>query len=140
MKLRLKNINGREVNKIVTPYLIKWKAKSRSKFQFSVKQFLEPLWRHQICFEEFPVYGTLQRVDFLNATKKIAIEVNGRQHTEYVEHFHKNRANYLRSIKRDWVKTEWLESNDFQLVEIEIQDLPHLSPEWIDEKFGIEID
>jgi hypothetical protein len=139
MKLRLKNINGREVNKNVTSYLIDWDKKSRSKLQFSVKEFLKPHWCHQICFEEFPVYGTLQKVDFLNATKKVAIEVNGRQHSEYVPHFHKNKANFLKSIKRDWIKTEWLESNDYELIEIETADVPHLSPEWIEKKFDIEI-
>ena len=140
MKLRLKNINGREVNKTVTNYIIDWDKKSKSQFQFNVKQFLRPLWCHQICFEEFPVYGTLQRVDFLNATKKIAIEVNGRQHTEYVEHFHKNKANYLKSIKRDWIKTEWLESNDYQLIEIEQKDMAKISVDWITEEFDIDID
>jgi len=139
MKLRLKNINGREVNKNVTSCLIDWGKKSRSKLQFSVKKFLKPHWCHQVCFEEFPVYGTLQKVDFLNATIKVAIEVNGRQHTEYVEYFHKNKANYLKSIKRDWIKTEWLESNNYELIEIETADIPHLSPKWIEKKFDIEI-
>ena len=39
-------------------------------------------------------------VDILNATKKIAIEVQGKQHTEFNKFFHNNsRADYLNGIK-----------------------------------------
>ena len=62
-------------------------------------------------------------MDYLNATKRIAIEVNGRQHSEFVPFFHKSRANYLESIKRDHKKAEWLEKNGFKLVEIEDGDI-----------------
>lgn len=48
---------------------IKWRGKSRSKLQLTVKNFLEPYWKNHIVFEEFPVYGTRMSVDFLNATK-----------------------------------------------------------------------
>ena len=121
--MRLYNIYGKLVSKNVSKHLIDWDKKSRSKFQFKVKQLLRPYWQNHIVYEEFPVYGSLMRVDFLNATKRVAIEVNGRQHSEFVPYFHKSRAEYLRSIKRDHQKTEWLEKNDFNLLEVEEKDL-----------------
>jgi very-short-patch-repair endonuclease len=79
-------------------------------------------------------------VDILNLTKKIAVEVNGPQHKEFNKFFHNNsRANYFNSIKRDWKKTEWLERNGFQLIEIETQEIPKLSEDFIKDKFGISI-
>ena len=121
--MRLYNIYGKLVSKNVSKHLIDWNKKSRSKFQFRVKQLLRPFWQNQIVYEEFPVYGSLMRVDILNATKRIAIEVNGRQHSEFVPFFHKSRSEYLKSIKRDHQKTEWLEKNNFKLLEVEEKDL-----------------
>ena len=112
---------------MVRKYLIKWNKKSRSQIQFKVKQFLKPYWENQIVYEEFPVYGSKMKVDILNATKKIAIEVQGKQHTEFNKFFHKTRGNYLESIKRDYQKREWLKQNKFKLVEIEEEEIKKLS-------------
>ena len=107
--MRLLNINGKLQKKSVTKYLVDWDKKSRSKIQFTVKQFLKTYWKGQVVYEEFPVYGTKMSVDILNATKKIAIEVQGRQHNEFNKFFHSDsRLKYLESIKRDLKKAEWL--------------------------------
>ena len=136
--MRLYNIYGKLQKKNVRPYLIDWDGKSRSKIQFSVKQFLKTFWKTQMVYEEFPVYGTKMKVDILNATKKIPIEVNGGQHNSFNKFFHANsRANYLKSIKRDMEKSEWLEKNDFTLVEIEEAEVKNISKEFFKSKFGI---
>ena len=137
--MRLFNINGKLVYKNVSSKKIKWNCKSRSKLQKSVKLFLKPYWQNHIVYEEFPVYGTRLSVDILNATKKIAIEVNGRQHSNFVEFFHGSRNGYLQSIKRDVKKAEWLKKNNFTLLEIDREDADRLSLEYIQETFGISI-
>ena len=136
--MELKNIRGKVVNKNVVPYLIDWDGPSLSKFQFNVKQFFKPFWIGHVVFEEFPVFGSRLRVDILNATKMIAVEVNGDQHSEYVEFFHQNEGEFFRTMQRDILKIQWLESNRFRVIEIVPTDLP-LSPESIFEKFEIEI-
>ena len=125
--MRLYNIQGRLQARKVSKYLIKWNKKSRSKIQFKVKQFLKKYWENQIVYEEFPVYGSRMTVDIVNATKKIAIEVQGRQHKEFNKFFHKTRGNYLESIKRDYIKREWLEKNGFVLIEVEEKEINKLS-------------
>ena len=75
--MRLYNIHGRIQNRNVSKYLINWSKKSRSKLQKRVKDFFKPYWLAHIVYEEFPVYGTRLKVDILNATIKVAIEVNG---------------------------------------------------------------
>jgi len=140
MMLRLYSVTGRLISKNVNKYKIKWEKPSRSKLQFNVKQFLKKYWKYQVCFEEFPVYGTKMSVDLINFTKKIAIEVNGPQHKEFNKFFHNNsKANYLNSIRRDWEKTEWLEKNGFTLIEIEHDEVKNLSLEFIEKKFGVSI-
>ena len=136
--MRLYNIQGRLQARKVSKYLIKWNKKSRSKIQFEVKQFLKPYWKNQIVYEEFPVYGSRMTVDIVNATKKIAIEVQGRQHKEFNKFFHKTRGNYLESIKRDYIKREWLEKNDFILIEVEEKEINKLS-KTLFKKLGLDL-
>ena len=136
--MRLYNINGKLVNKNVTKYRVDWQGKSASKIQFKVKQFFETYWKYHIVYEEFPVYGTRLRVDLINFTKKIAVEVHGNQHFNFNKFFHGNsRAKYLQSMKRDWQKAEWLESNDINLVEIEEKDIENLSADFLEQNFGV---
>ncbi len=138
--MRLYNIHGKLQNRNVAKFLIKWGGKSRSLIQKEVKKFLKTYWENQVVYEEFPVYGTRMKVDILNATKKIAIEVNGPQHNSFNKFFHNNsRMSYLNSIKRDYQKREWLEKNNFKIIELEEQDIKKLSPEFIENTFGISI-
>jgi hypothetical protein len=136
--MRLLNINGTLVNKNVRNYEIDWSGKSRSKLQFKFKQFFYPYWKNHIVYEEFPVYGSMLKVDLLNATKKIAVEIQGNQHESFNKFFHDNsRLKYLQSIKRDVKKEHWLEMNGFKFLELYENDLKNLSPQYIEEKCGI---
>ena len=104
-------------------YLIDWEGKSRSKFQIEVKHFLQTYWENNIVFEEFPIVGTRLTLDFYNANKKIAVEVQGRQHTKYIEFFHQNKMNFLHQLKRDQVKERFCELNTITLVTIYENDI-----------------
>lgn len=100
-------------------YIIDWDSKSRSKLQFSVKQYLKDYWHNHVVFEEFPVAGTKMSLDFYNATKNIAIEVQGAQHRRYVSHFHGgHKLNYLDQVRRDKQKSDFCKLNDINLIEI----------------------
>lgn len=104
-------------------YIINWDTNSRSKFQTNVKKFVKKYWFENIVFEEFPIVGTRLTLDFYNANKKIAIEVQGRQHTQYVEFFHQDRINYLHQLKRDQIKERFCEINNIKLVTIYENDI-----------------
>ena len=120
--------------------MIDWKKKSRSNLQFKVKQFLKPFWEKHVVYEEFPVFGTRMKVDIVNVTKYIAVEVNGQQHGSFNKFFHNNsRYNYFQSLNRDWKKEEWLEKNSFQVIVIEYNEVDFLTEEFIKEKFDISI-
>ena len=117
--MRLYSITGKLINRSMNKYYIDWDKPSRSQFQFKIKQFLKQYWRTHVVTEEFPVYGTRLKVDFINFTKRIAIEVNGSQHSKFNSFFHNNsRLDYLKSIKRDVKKAEWLEMNSIKLIEL----------------------
>jgi len=138
--VKLYDIKGRLVNKSVSKYRVDWDGKCRSNIQFEVKQFFKTFWYGQICYEEFPVYGTRMKVDLVNMTKRIAVETQGAQHESFNKFFHNNsRANYLRSITRDYDKIVWLENNNFKILEIFEEDLASLSRKYILDKFEVSI-
>lgn len=109
-KLRpLKNINR---------YMIDWEKPSRSKFQTNVKNFLKKYWFQNVVFEEMPIVGTRMSLDLYNANKKIAIEVQGRQHQSFVKHFHGNLLNFKYQLDRDQKKESFCSRNGITLVTI----------------------
>lgn len=108
-------------------FLVNWQTNSASLFQFEVKQFLHHYWKHDAVYEEFPIVGTRLSFDFYNASKKIAVEVQGIQHTKFVKYFHTNRLNFLDQLKRDKLKEEFAELNGITLVTIYPDD--KLNPE-----------
>lgn len=58
-------------------------------------------------------------IDIYNHTKKIAVEVSGRQHYEYVKHFHgKSKMNFLAQLKRDQEKLDFCARNGIMLIEV----------------------
>ena len=138
--MRLYDIHGNLTSKNVTKYLIDWRKNSRSKLQTKVKRFLQRYWKNQTIYEEFPVFGTKMKVDFLNSTIKVAIEVQGTQHRKFNPFFHSNsRAKYLSSIKRDMQKATWLEQNNFTLVELEEREVKDISKDFFRENFNIKL-
>lgn len=137
--MRLLNLNGRLVNKNVSRYLIDWDSKSRSKIQFKIKQFFKTYWNGQIVYEEFPVYGSLLKVDILNATRRIAIEVQGGQHETYNPFFHGTKHGFLKSIKRDITKYNWLVANGFKIIEIYEHEVNDVDAAFIKNKFDIDL-
>lgn len=135
--MTLYNVKGRLVFKNVIPYRMRWDAPSKSQLQFRTKQFLKPFWAGSICYEEFPVYGTKLRVDILNATFRIAIEVQGPQHNEFHYFHNKEPLNYLQSFKNDDEKRKWLLRNEFTFIEINYDEVDLLSRDFFKDKFGL---
>jgi len=111
---------GREQKlKNSSKYLIDWDKKCRSKIQKNVKDLLYRHWIADIVFEELPVLGTRMTLDFYNANRKIAVEVDGNQHYKYNKFFHSNsRQNFLSQLQRDEKKEYFCEINKIRLVRI----------------------
>ena len=79
--------------------------------------------------------------DFLNASKKIALEHQGKgAHNEFNPFFHNNsRANYLASLKRDMKKLKILENNGYLVIETFTKDLNNLSKDFFLKTYNINI-
>jgi len=74
---------------------------------------------HTIFIEHYVKYKSNKLFfDFFIKELSVLIEVQGRQHDEYVEHFHGDRSGFFNSMRRDNLKKEYCQLNDMTLVEI----------------------
>ena len=86
------------------------------------RELLSELFPYQRIYEEVTLPGSktistgLLYADFLIPNKYIIVEVHGKQHYEYCSHFHKTKADFMKSRKRDKKKIEWCELNDFTII------------------------
>lgn len=134
--MKLINLNRKEVNINTAKYKINW-DKQISKPQKVVKDFLYPFWKSDNCFEELRIPNSLLRIDLLNITRKIIVEVSPRQHQEFNSFLHGNRFEFLASIKRDEQKRVFAELNNYKFVELYESDIKNLSKTLFLEKFNI---
>lgn len=135
----LYNLNGRQLKVNPIKYLVKWDKQTRSAPQTATKKFLHRYWNSDLVCEEFKIPGTRLKIDIINFTKKIIVEVSGKQHENFVKFFHGNRAGFLKSIKRDFSKIKWAEMNNFTFVEIYDSEVSDLSEHFFEEKFNIKL-
>ena len=136
MKFTKLNNSRVQVNINIAKYLVDWDA-IVSRPQKFVKDFLYPYWSACIVLEEFRVPGSLLRVDLLNVSRKIAVEVSPSSTHSFNRFFHKNRPAFGRAVGRELDKSRWLEREGYQLIEIFEDDFCRLSKEWIFEKYGV---
>lgn len=128
----------RKIN--INKYLIDWEKPSASDAQFKTKLFLKEYWSADRVCEEFLIPGSRLRIDFINFSKKIVLEVSGQQHEKYVKFYHKNRLNFLSSVKRDMQKIDWVENKiKFKFLEIYDSEVKELSLSFILNKFKIDL-
>lgn len=133
-------LKGRKKNVPVQRYALEWDGDSLSKFQFKVKQFLRQYWSGCVMYEELPVAGTRMTIDLFNATRRIAVECDGKQHTEYNPHFHRGSASaYSEQVSRDNSKDEYCRRNGITMVRVFEDDLPDLSRRWFRDNYSIEL-
>ena len=132
--MKFKSLNGKIKDLPIHKWLIRWEGDSLSKFQKECKTFFYPYWKYDIVCEEFKV-GRMS-LDFVNVSKRIAVESQGRQHFQYVKFLSGTRVGYLNQLKRDMKKETFCKLNGLKLIEIFPTDLP-LTKEWVEKTFEI---
>jgi hypothetical protein len=115
--MKVKDLNGKLHNLDVrqTQNKLKDELAAKSKFQYEAGQIIKKKFGMEIILEEVKVPGHDLYIDFLLPNKRIAFEIQGRQHGEYVQHFHKSPEGFKQSIKRDTDKKRWCEINGINL-------------------------
>lgn len=91
-----------------------------SKLSDHTYKVIKEAFPHHRIMEECYVRYKGQRLffDFFIKELDVFIECQGRQHDEYVEHFHGDREGFLAQKKRDNLKRAYCEECNIYLVEI----------------------
>jgi len=95
---------------------------NKSSHHLRARELLSELFPYEKIYEEVTLPGSktistgLLYADFLIPNKCIIVEVHGKQHYEYCQHFHKTKAHFAKARKRDKKKIEWCELNDFTII------------------------
>lgn len=118
--MKMIDVNGKMVNADIRPSKYPLKPKSRSSLQGKTQEFLVEKYPAEVILEDFTLPGSRLSVDFLIWSRGIAVEVQGRQHTEHNDFFHGSHENknFFKQVNRDLRKLNWCESNGLELIEI----------------------
>ena len=127
------------VNVNVAAYLIDWEPKREvSKPQAAVKAFLRPYWKSHVVLEEFRIPGTRMRIDLINLTRRLAVEISPSGSHAWNPFFHNNdRSKFGRAIARDLSKGDWCCQNGFKLIELGDEELESLTVKMFLEKYEV---
>lgn len=100
-----------------TKFKIKSKEECRSQAQYKLGQLLCQVFGRNNIFEDYPLPGTGNLSwDFWIPHRKIAIEWHGRQHFEYVKHFHQSKSGFRAQQNADSRKEQLANLNNVTLI------------------------
>jgi len=128
--MKVVGLNGREYNINLKKYIVKRNDKTvKSKYHIAARELLADMFSGYTVLEEVKLPGSrcpskksALFLDFFIPTLMLGIEVHGRQHYEFCKFFHKTMAGFLQSNKRDFIKEDWCELNDIELIVLKYSD------------------
>jgi hypothetical protein len=86
----------------------------------AVREFIKRLFPLDVVVEELGLPGTKAlRADFFLPRRRLVVEIHGRQHAEFVAHFHGDRFGFAKSLSRDESKRQWCRLNGLTLAELD---------------------
>lgn len=86
-----------------------------SRGQTALTQTLKKILPNELIVNEYHI-GERLKLDIYCPGYKLAIEYHGRQHFDYVAHFHESYEDFVRAKERDERKIELCKENDIALV------------------------
>ena len=113
--MKIIGTNGQEITIDIrqNKHPVRSEAACKSKLQYRCGQILREKFPHDPILDELPIPGHGIFLDFFLPTYKIVIEIDGRQHDEYVPFFHKNKRGFTKSKDRDAMKEQLCDINGF---------------------------
>ena len=128
--MKVVGLNGREYNVDIKKYIVrKDDKKIKSKYHLAARELLQEIFSGYTIVEEMKLPGSRDPakkstlfLDFFIPNLQLGIEVHGQQHYQFCKFFHKTKAGFLTSIKRDFVKEDWCNLNKIELVVLKYSD------------------
>ena len=128
--MKVVGLNGREYNLNLNKYILKKDDKTvKSKYHMAARKLLHKMFAGYTILEEVKLPGSRDPakkstlfLDFFIPNLQLGVEVHGRQHYEFCKFFHKTKAGFLTSVKRDFIKEDWCELNSIELIVLKYSD------------------
>ena len=128
--MKVTGLNGREYNLDLKKYIVKKDDKTKkSRYHIMARDLLHEMFSGYNTLEEVKLPGSrcpskrsVLFLDFFIPNLSLGVEVHGRQHYEYCKFFHKTKAGFLTSVKRDDIKEQWCTLNNIELIVLKYSD------------------
>lgn len=127
--MKVIGLNDREYILDLKKYILKKNdIKKKSRYHILGRELLNDMFVYSVCEEvklpgsRCPSKKSTLFLDFFIPQLDLAIEVHGKQHYEYCKFFHKTKAGFLTSLRRDDIKEEWCKKNNIDLVVLKYSD------------------
>jgi hypothetical protein len=117
--LQVKDLDGNEYNLQISKK--RNRTRERSKLHQQAKEVIRSLFPRLGLVEEVPIKirkGLTLYLDIFVPSISLVIEVHGRQHYEFIPHFHEHRHRFGRAKLNDELKKEWCYVNQIRYVEL----------------------
>ena len=128
--MKVLGLNNREYNLDLKKYIVRADdTTKKSKYHLLARKLIKEMFNGYTILEEVKLPGSRDAskksalfLDFLIPGVTIGVEVHGQQHYEYSQFFHKTKAGYYQSLKRDQTKQEWCKLNGINLIVLKYSD------------------
>jgi len=94
-------------------------TRDRSQYHINTRSIIKEVFPTTTVLEEVSIYIRPREVlflDFYIPLHHLAVEVHGKQHFEFVPHFHVDRYGFAKHKKRDNEKLEWCQINNIRVI------------------------
>lgn len=117
--MKVVDLSGKEHNLSLKGYQVEINdTRPRSSGHLACRALLKKLFPFDSVLEEVPVPGEHLFLDFFLPSRKMVVEVQGRQHSDYTPFFHKTKPKFFKAQSRDRRKADWCLQNNFKLIEL----------------------
>jgi hypothetical protein len=118
--MKVQSLSGKlnEIEDKPSKFPMKNKDACRSNIQYECGQIIKSFFGFDCILEDVPVPDHNFYLDFFLPNRKLAFEVQGRQHDEFVPFFHKNKKGFQQAQQRDSDKAKWCRVNNIELFSV----------------------
>lgn len=128
--MKITGLNNKEYNINLPQYLKNQKRTNKSTLHLETRNLLEECFSSYSIYEEVKLPGSTNPknksvlyLDFFIPNLKLAFEVHGKQHFEYIPYFHKSKLGFLQHKYRDELKQEWCYKNNIKLIVLKYNEI-----------------
>lgn len=121
--MKVVDLSGRQVKWNLTGYQVAENdTRPRSQGHLAIRALLKKLFPLDVVLEEVSVPNEQLFIDFFLPSRRLAIEINGVQHDQFVPFFHKTKPKFFKAQNNDRRKAAFCQANNIKLITLSDQD------------------